>query len=310
MGELKTENTNAPVSAPADALANAPADASANAPANAPAQGFSFEEAHASLMDVEKDYRHDHRVAWWLALVGPFLITAILLGCIYLIQGAEVAFSFVGAAASAFVLFGRFIILMGAQDADLEKGPLFLKHLEPRSLFMMLTYLDSMVALFVAFHMGIIFRLPIVGPKIADMVTDGQFILRKQPWIRRAAFAGLVGFVVFPTSTTGSIGGSIFGRLLGMKRYRVVLAILVGSVLGNGLMLMFSKQLAKSKFADNWGFRIGGVLAMLFALFLFERKFRSLKELYVAQEKEEALQASQQHADLSSKENADGSSKE
>ncbi len=254
-----------------------------------PMQSSSIEEARATLLDFEKEYRHDHRYAWWLALVGPFVVTAIILGVIYLVQGPNVAFSYIAAAASAFLLFGRFIILMGAEEANLETGKFFLKHLDARNLFMMLTYLDVMVALFVAFHMGIIFRLPVIGPKIADMVTDGQFILRKQPWIRRAAFTGLVCFVIFPTSTTGSIGGSIFGRLLGMNRFRVVLAILLGSVLGNGLMLMFSTQLANSKFADNWGFRIGGILAMLFALFLFERKFRSLKEFYLAQEAEEAL---------------------
>ena len=280
MGKLKTENTSAHKD---------------------PTQALSFEEAHASLLDFEKDYRHDHRIAWWMALVGPFLITAVLLAGVYLIQGPKVAFSYIAAATSAFVLFGRFIILMGVQDTDMAQGPWFLKHLDARNLFMMLTYLDVMVALFVAFHMGIIFRLPVIGPKIADMVTDGQFILKKQPWIRRAAFIGLVGFVIFPTSTTGSIGGSIFGRLLGMRRVRVVMAILAGSLLGNGIMLLFSKQLAKSQFADNWWFRIGGVLAMLFALFLFERKFRSLKEFYVAQEKEEKLQASP---------STDGSSKE
>ena len=269
MGELKSKKINASMGSP------------------------SIEEAHASLQDFEKDYRHDHKLSWWLALVGPFVITAILLGCIYLIQGADVAVSYVWATATAFLLLGRFIILLGAQDADPAEGFGFLKHLDARNLFMMLTYLDVMVALIVAFHMGIIFRLPIIGPKLASMVTDGQFVLRKQPWIRRAAFGGLVGFVIFPTSTTGSIGGSIFGRLLGMNRFRVVLAILVGSVMGNGLMLLFSKQLAKSGLGDNWAFRISGVIAMLFALFLCEKKFRSLKEFYVAQEKEEALQASQ-----------------
>ena len=111
-------------------------------------------------------------------------------------------------------------------------------------------------ALFVAFHMGVVFRIPFVGPKIASMVSDGQFILRKQPWIRRAAFIGLVVFVVFPTSTTGSVGGSIFGRILGMKRWRVVTAILCGSLLGNGLMLVFSEQLSKAFQRCSWDFPV------------------------------------------------------
>jgi len=149
----------------------------------------------------------------------------------------------------------------------------------------MLTYMDVMVAMFVAFHLGIIFRIPWVGPRIEDIVSDGHFILRKQPWIRRAAFIGLVCFVIFPTSTTGSVGGSIFGRLLGMKRWRVVTAILVGSILGNGVMLLFSQQISQYIDGDNWWLRIIGVAGMIIALFLFERKFRSLKNEYMAQER-------------------------
>jgi uncharacterized membrane protein len=160
----------------------------------------------------------------------------------------------------------------------------FLKYLNAPNLFVMLTYLDVMVAMFVAFHMGVIFRIPWVGPRIEDIVSDGHFILRKQPWIRRAAFIGLICFVIFPTSTTGSVGGSIFGRLLGMKRWRVVTAILIGSILGNGLMLLFSQQISQYIDGDSWLLRITGVVGMIVALFLFERKFRRLKNEYMAQE--------------------------
>jgi len=230
---------------------------------------------------VGADYRNSHPVAWWLALIGPFLITAVLLGLIALIQGSDIAYSYAMAAISAFLFFGRFIILIGQSEPNAEGIP-FLKHLSASNLFVMLTYMDTMVAMFVAFHIGIIFRLPWIGPRIQGIISDSQFILRKQPWIRRTAFIGLVGFVIFPTSTTGSVGGSIFGRLLGMKRWRVVVAILVGSILGNGLMLIFSKQIAK--YSDNWTLKLFGVLLMIVILFVVERKFQSMKAEYIAQE--------------------------
>lgn len=235
--------------------------------------------------DLEKNYRHTHPFGWWMALVGPVVITVVLLAGIALFQenGKEIALSYIGAAGTAFFLLGRFIIILGQTDPDPESFG-FLKYLNAPDLFMMLTYMDVMVAMFVAFHMGIVFRIPWVGPRIADIVSDGHFILRKQPWIRRAAFVGLVLFVIFPTSTTGSVGGSIFGRLLGMKRWRVVAAILVGSVLGNGLMLVFSNQISQYMQGDSWWLRIGGVVAMIVALFFAERKFRSLKNEYLAQE--------------------------
>ena len=226
-------------------------------------------------------YRKSHPVAWWLALIGPFLISAVLLGFIALIQGPDVAYSYATAALSAFLFFGRFIILIG-QNEPTSDSIFFLKHLSASNLFFMLTYMDTMVAMFVAFHIGIIFRLPWIGPRIQGIISDSQFILRKQPWIRRTAFIGLVGFVIFPTSTTGSVGGSIFGRLLGMKRWRVVAAILVGSILGNGLMLIFSKQIGK--YSDNWTLKLFGVILMIVVLFVVERKFQSMKAEYMAQE--------------------------
>jgi len=63
--------------------------------------------------------------------------------------------------------------------------------------------------------------------------------------------------------------------------------------LGNGLMLLFAKQISKFELSDSLLLKVCGVLAMLFALYLFERKFRSLKEFYLAQEKAELeIQAS------------------
>ena len=69
-----------------------------------------------------------------------------------------------------------------------------------------------------------------------------------------------------------------------MHRWRVVLAILVGSLLGNGLMLAFSKQISQYVSNDSWWLRIGGVVAMVVALFFVERQFRRLKNEYLAQE--------------------------
>ncbi len=244
---------------------------------------YHHDEVFHAFDDMERNYRHTHPVGWWLALAGPVVITAALLGLIAVVQGPEYALSYIGAGGAAFVLFGRFIIILGQTTPDPESFG-FLKYLNAPNLFLMLTYLDVIVAMFVAFHMGVIFRIPWVGPRIEDIVSDGHFILRKQPWIRRAAFIGLICFVIFPTSTTGSVGGSIFGRLLGMKRWRVVTAILIGSILGNGLMLLFSQQISQYMDGDSWLLRITGVVGMIVALFLFERKFRRLKNEYMAQE--------------------------
>jgi len=144
----------------------------------------------------------------------------------------------------------------------------------------LVTYLDFIVALFVTFHMGVLFRIPKVGPKLAMLVWDGKFFMDSQPWIKRMAFAGLVGFVIIPFSTTGSIGGSILGRLLGLSRWTTVAGVLCGSVLGNGIMYVFARQINKY-LEDNWTFRIIGLLLIVVICFLLEWRYRAVKNRYI-----------------------------
>ena len=132
--------------------------------------------------------------------------------------------------------------------------------------------------------MAFLFKIPFVGIRLQELVSDGRFILAKQPWIRRAAFFGLVGFVIFPTSTTGSIGGTIFGRLLGMTRLRVLIAIFIGSLMGNGVMLFGAKIIKRVLPTDRLDLKIAGVVAIVLALFFFERKIKSLKQKFLAEE--------------------------
>ena len=235
----------------------------------------------------------DPAVVWWAALVGPAIASVVALLLIYVAFSWAKAIAYVVAALTAFFVMGRFIILMGDGTPSEEPSGFFLvrwfesfclEHLDATNLFMMLTWMDMMVAIFVAFHMAILFYIPWVGQKLRDLVSDGRFVLAKQPWIRHAAFSGLVIFVIFPTSTTGSIGGTIFGRLLGMSRARVLIAIFLGSILGNGIMLVGARFFNEYLSGDNVWLKLGGVMAIVAALFFFERKIRSLKRVYLAEE--------------------------
>ena len=152
--------------------------------------------------------------------------------------------------------------------------------MQPSELFCLVTYLDFMVALFVAFHMGILFRLPYIGEKIAMLVWDGKQLLNSQRWIKRVAFVGLVLFVVFPTSTTGSVGGSIFGRLLGMGRLLTVSGVLMGSLLGNGIMWAFAKQINQYVDPQNVWIKIVGIGILVALVVLVEIRYQRMKKKY------------------------------
>ncbi len=174
----------------------------------------------------------------------------------------------------AFFVFGRFIILGGGEQGSDEIH----SFLTSGQLFGLMSYLDLLVAVVLSFHIGFMFKIPVLGPKVSELVADGQVILKLQPWMRRATFWGLVAFVVFPLAATGSVGGSIFGRLLGMTRSATLIGIAVGSVIGNGIMYLFSDLINRYLDKDNPLLFWGGVVVIVGLIVFLERRYRKMKK--------------------------------
>lgn len=246
-----------------------------------------------SISNFEKAFRKDYPFFWWASLVGPAVVTIlILIGVGLFYSGWALSGKLIIHAFITFFALGRFVICYPAFISASGDGgsatilPEWMSGLEPYldftpgNLFWLVTYMDFMVALFVTFHMGLMFRIPWVGPKIAMLVWDGKFVMDSQPWIRKFAFWGLVAFVIFPTSTTGSIGGSIFGRLLGLSRGLTVFGVLIGSLLGNGLMVLFSDFITLYVKDSVW-LRVAGVVILVAAMVFLERRYRAAKQRYL-----------------------------
>ena len=68
------------------------------------------------------------------------------------------------------------------------------------------------------------------------LAKEGGNLAANVPWVRRVTFLAIVVFVMFPLASTGSIGGSLFGRLLGLSRVRTVVAVVLGSLSGCAAM--------------------------------------------------------------------------
>ena len=231
-------------------------------------------ELIGSFTKFESSFRQRYPFLWTATLIAPVVVSAALLIFIGLFYDWSFAGRFVTHAVLTFFVFGRFIILSGGEDA-------YRVLMSPAELFGLVTYLDFMTALFVTFHMGILFRLPWLGPKIATLVWDGKFVMDSQPWIKRFAFAGLVAFVMFPSSTTGSIGGSIFGRLLGLSRFTTVAGVLVGSILGNAVMFFLSRQLNQYLNKDNIWLKVVGALLIVALCVAVEWRYRQVKKKFL-----------------------------
>ena len=221
----------------------------------------------------ESALRKGQPFIWWLTLVGPFALTVALLTLLFVVQGESYVRQLVATALITFFLLGKFVIL-GGEEAQMSEIQAFLT---PEQLFTLVVFMDLMTATVLIFHMGVIFRIPGIGKRLLNLVEDGRFILKTRPWMKRATFLGTVAFVMFPLAATGSVGGSIFGRLLGMKRSSAFTAIAIGSVLGCGLMYYGAGLINRYLDRKHPAVMIGGALVVVAIILILNYRYRQLK---------------------------------
>ena len=230
-------------------------------------------ETELTALKDEAAFRHNSPFTWLLTLVGPFLLTGAVLCVVWELAGPNAVWRLVSTAVATFFFFGKFVIL-GGSDGDLMEARRFYT---AEQLVVLVLSMDLMTACFLAFHLGFLFRLPVVGGKLKALVEDGQFILQSNRWMKRATFLGLIAFVMFPLAATGSVGGSIFGRLLGMSRPGTFAAIVIGNVLGCGLMYFGSELITRHLDRDNPLLLIGGIAVVTALIFMLNQRYRQLK---------------------------------
>ncbi len=222
-----------------------------------------------TLIQNETEFRRERPLLWLGSLLSPFLAIGIALFSVWALGGNEYLVRVLGALGATAAVFGRFIILSG-YEGGISEGS---EYLTATQLFSIVTFTDIVGAAFLVFHIGIIFKIPWLGRKIGTLVQVGREVNRKNPWMKRLSFLGLILFVSFPASMTGSVGGTILGRLLGMSRLRTFSGIVIGSILGNGFMLLFSDLLNQLIDKDDPAFQLGGVLLVTAAIFFINWRF-------------------------------------
>ncbi len=223
--------------------------------------------------ESEQNFRRDHYALWLGTLIGPWVIATLAPVVVCLFCGARFTQYLLGAAVVTFSFAGRFIIPM--QDVS-QVGPL-----TPEHLFWLVTYQDVLIAVFMAFHVGWLFRLPWIGPKFLELTADGEMILSLQPWMRKLTFAGLVAFVAFPLANMGCAGGAILGRLLGLSRAATFWGSLIGAVTGNVLMLYGAKFVLQSLPRDSLLVRCGGPVIILAVILWLARRYAAMKQQFL-----------------------------
>jgi Putative small multi-drug export protein len=221
------------------------------------------------------EFRREYPLIWWATLVGPFIVTGAMLAYLWFERGGEFVAKLLGTALATFFGLGRFVILFGSDMKD----PSAASHAEEASrfnfmtsseLFTMVTWMDLFAACLLIFHAGFLYRIPKLGPGMVKLREEGEFFMKTQPWMRRFTFIGVALFVAFPLAATGSIAGSIFGRLLGMSRKATLAALVAGTLLGNGAMFLGSELINKIPFFDKDNpLNLVGGLAVIVGIIVF-----------------------------------------
>lgn len=111
--------------------------------------------------------------------------------------------------------------------------------------------IDICVSLFLIWNYDWVKKLPFVGPSLEKAEIRGKKKLENTRWFRRATFI-LTTFVVFiPFSGSGGVGGTVFGRIVGLNPYMVLLAVALGSTIGSTGYAMLSETMTDYLGSDN-----------------------------------------------------------
>lgn len=199
----------------------------------------------------------------------PWAFLAGTLGLLYVLAPNH-ATQLPGYMAFAFVVAGKFIVLAPLLQEGVPYGPYYLAT--------MITLMDITTALFVALHLDVLYRLPGIGRRLRAMEEYGRRTLEEKPWYRRWAIGGVAVFVMFPLTGTGAIGGTLFGRLIGLGPLQILGGIAAGAVAGSFAMAIFADAMARivAPIRHTLGFKIASAAVVgTFLLLLIRQAIRS-----------------------------------
>jgi len=101
---------------------------------------------------------------------------------------------------------------------------------------------DVFTALFFLWNWDLVERVPRLGGVVRRIEDRCRRILERRRWGARATYAALATYVALPFQMTGGLFGSVLGRIMGLERGKVFLAVTAGSLAGGvpmGLLAYF-----------------------------------------------------------------------
>lgn len=153
--------------------------------------------------------------------------------------------------------------------------------IHPMIIALSIAFVDIIVALFLVYNYDLAKRIPLVGKFIDKIEKVGRSSSDKYRWLKPLRFFGIILFVMVPFQGSGGLVGSIVGRLIGMKRWTVFIAISIGAIVGCLLIAYFADAIL-SILVKN--FLIGVmILIILFVVTIMIFIYRKTKKISINQ---------------------------
>lgn len=145
--------------------------------------------------------------------------------------------------------------------------------LHPVIIAMACAMMDISWALFLLYNYDFAKLIPLLGRWMDIFEKKNRKIQKGHIWIEGFYFFGVALFVMFPLQGSGGIGGTIVGRLLGLNRYVVFVAITLGAVIGT-LLIAYAANTMKTIMMTNLplGIALAFIVAVVVIYFVFIRR--------------------------------------
>lgn len=91
-------------------------------------------------------------------------------------------------------------------------------------------FMTVVTTFFWVYNLDLLERVPKVGPALKRARSRMSEFLKGRRWLRRAAVFGTGLFVLLPLPGSGTLGGSLLARLLGLTRLAAFLSVALGGL--------------------------------------------------------------------------------
>lgn len=123
-------------------------------------------------------------------------------------------------------------------------------------------FIDLISCIFMLWNFDLICRIPRAGRWIQHIMNEGRVYLSRHTWMEHLYMVGLITVVFMPLQGTGAVGGSILGKMLGLRSIEIFTAILIGSTL-HSLVIGLSVSALQVYFDLNLWYLVGVITLLI-----------------------------------------------